>query len=255
VSAKKIEPAEAPSIRVVDPTEGATRVLVVTAHPDDVDFGAGGTVARLTDAGVEVVYCLVTDGDAGGSDRSTTADQRAEIRRAEQTAAAHVLGVSELHFLGHLDGSVTYSMGLRRDISRIIRLVRPDRVITQSPERNFERIYASHPDHLATGEAAMAAVYPDARNVFAFPELVDAEGLEPHSVPELWLMAATDANVAVETTDVIDRKIKALQCHASQLGDGGDIDERIIEWGRATAKAVGLTKKRTAEVFRVVDTR
>jgi LmbE family N-acetylglucosaminyl deacetylase len=254
VSAKKPDAAP-PSLRVVDPADGVSKVLVVTAHPDDVDFGAGGTVARLTDAGVEVIYCVVTDGDAGGSDRSTTPDQRAALRRAEQTAAAHVLGVTELHFLGHLDGSVTYALGLRRDIARIIRLVRPDRVISQSPERNLDRIYASHPDHLAAGEATMAAVYPDARNAFAFPELIDAEGLEPHAVPEMWLMAAGDANVAVETTEVIDRKIKALQCHVSQTGDSPALESRILDWGRTTAKAAGLSKKRTAEAFRLVDTR
>jgi LmbE family N-acetylglucosaminyl deacetylase len=255
VSAKRLEPLEAPAIAPVDPAEGVSKVLVVTAHPDDVDFGAGGTVAAMTTAGVEVVYCLVTDGDAGGSDPATTPDQRAQIRRIEQQAAAEVLGVEEIHFLGHLDGSVTYTMGLRRDLARVIRLVRPDRVICQSPERNLDRIYASHPDHLAAGEAALAAVYPDARNAFAFPELLDSEGLEPHVVPEVWLMASTEANVVVDTTEVIDRKIEALRCHASQVGDGASLAERIGEWGRTTAKAAGLGKKRTAEAFRTVDTR
>jgi LmbE family N-acetylglucosaminyl deacetylase len=255
VSAKKTTATEVASLRVVDPAEGVLTVLVITAHPDDVDFGAAGTVACLTAAGVKVVYCLVTDGDAGGSDRSTTPDQRAELRRAEQQAAAEVLGVDEIHFLGHLDGSVTYSLGLRRDLARVIRLVRPDRVLCQSPERILDRIYASHPDHLAAGEAALAAVYPDARNAFAYPELLESEGLEPHTVPEIWLMASPEADVAVDTTSVIDLKLKALHCHASQLGESASIDETILSWGRATAKAAGLSKKRTAEAFRAIDAR
>ena len=257
MSPKKEELSDAPepTLRLLDPAEGVSKVLVITAHPDDVDFGAGGTVARLTDAGVEVVYCLVTDGDAGGSDLSTTSDQRAEVRRAEQRAAAAVLGVAELHFLGHLDGGVTFSMGLRRDLARMIRIVRPDRVLCQSPERNLDRIYASHPDHLAAGEAALAAVYPDARNPFAYPELLDAEGLEPHTVGEVWLMASPEPNVAIETTAVLSRKMAGLRCHASQVGDGAHLDELVTTWGRTVAKAAGLPKKRTAEAFRAVDTR
>ena len=246
---------EAATLRLVDPAEGVSKVLVITAHPDDVDFGAAGTVAALTDAGVEVVYCLVTDGDAGGSDPNTTFDDRARIRRQEQTQAAALVGVKELHFLGHLDGSVTYSLGLRRDLSRIIRVVRPDRVICQSPERNLDRIYASHPDHLAAGESALAAVYPDARNPFAFPELLDAEGLEPHTVKEVWLMASPVSDIAVETTSQIPRKVAALRSHVSQVGDGGHIEELITTWGRTMAKMAGLSKKKTAEAFRVIDTK
>jgi LmbE family N-acetylglucosaminyl deacetylase len=247
--------AAPPVFRVVDPAEGINKVLVITAHPDDVDFGAGGTIARLTDAGVEVVYCLVTDGDAGGSDVETTYEQRAAIRRVEQTKAATLLGVTELHFLGHLDGAVTYGATLRRDLSRVIRKVRPDVVIAQSPERNLDRIYASHPDHLAAGESALAAVYPDARNPFAYPELLDSEGLEPHTVNEVWLMASPVSDVAVETTNVLPRKLAALRCHESQVGDGEHLDELITTWGRTMASLAGLKKKQTAEAFRVVNTR
>ena len=135
------------------------RALVITAHPDDVDFGAAGTVAWLTDHGVEVVYCLVTDGDAGGFDQTIPRPDMAAMRREEQTRAAKEVGVERLVFLGHGDGRVVYDLVLRRDLSRVIRQVRPTVVITQSPERNLDRIYASHPDHLATGEAAVAAVY------------------------------------------------------------------------------------------------
>ena len=155
---------------------------MVTAHPDDVDFGAAGTVAAFTAAGVEVTYCIVTNGDAGGSDRTMSRAEMAALRQDEQRAAAAVVGVTDVRFLGHPDGMVQATLGLRRDISRVIRQVRPERVITQSPERNWDAIYASHPDHLAAGEAAVCAVYPDARNPFAHPELLGDEGLEPWSV-------------------------------------------------------------------------
>jgi LmbE family N-acetylglucosaminyl deacetylase len=149
------------------------RVLVITAHPDDVDFGMAGTVATWTDAGIEVIYCIVTDGDAGGSDPSVSRADMVTLRQAEQIAAAKCVGVSDVRFLGYPDGRVEPSIGLRRDIARVIRQVRPDRVACQSPERNYARIPASHPDHRAAGSAALDAVYPDARNPFAFPELAD----------------------------------------------------------------------------------
>jgi LmbE family N-acetylglucosaminyl deacetylase len=130
-----------------------TRVLVVTAHPDDVDFGSAGTVATLVAAGVSVTYCIVTDGDAGGFDPTVPRSEIPRIRRAEQVAAAAVVGVSDVRFLGYRDGELTVSHDLRRDISRVIRQVRPQRVMTMSPVRNWERIAASHPDHMAAGEA------------------------------------------------------------------------------------------------------
>ncbi len=164
------------------------RVLVVTAHPDDVDFGAAGTVATLTDAGVEVVYCLVTDGQAGGFDHSIPRKEMAAIRREEQTKAAAEVGVTDLRFLGFMDGTVEVTMELRHDISLIIREVRPQVVITQSPIRNLGSTYGSHPDHTATGEATMCAVYPDARNPFAFHGLPCAE-LEDWKVQEVWIQA------------------------------------------------------------------
>ena len=182
------------------PDDGVRRVLVVTAHPDDVDFGVAGSIAAFRAAGVDVAYCIVTNGEAGGSDRAMPRAEMAEIRQREQRAAAAAVGVDELTFLGHPDGAVAATMDLRRDITRVIRQFRPDRVITQSPQRRWDFIYASHPDHLATGEAAVCAVYPDARNPFAHPELLADEGLEPHSVNEVWLMTADDPNRAVDIT-------------------------------------------------------
>ncbi|MFI5035955.1 MAG: PIG-L deacetylase family protein, partial [Acidimicrobiales bacterium] len=163
-----------------------TRALVVVAHPDDVDFGSAGTVAYLTKKDVEVAYCLVTSGDAGGDGSSHTREERTAIRETEQRAAAAEVGVTELTFLRWPDGQVEPTLLLRREIARVIRSFRPGLVITQSPERNYTRIRASHPDHLATGEATLRAVYPDARNPHAFPELA-REGFEPHTVPTVWL--------------------------------------------------------------------
>jgi LmbE family N-acetylglucosaminyl deacetylase len=230
-------------------------VLVVTAHPDDVDFAAAGTVGALTKAGVEVAYCLATDGEAGGEDRSLSRADMAAVRRREQRAAAATVGVSDLTFLGHPDGRLTPSLELRRDISRVIRRFRPERVITQSPERNWDRIYASHPDHMAAGEAALCAVYPDARNPFAHPELLE-EGLEPHAVPEVWVMALGDptAGIAVDTTDTFEAKLAALRCHESQVGEGEHLRPLLEEWGSALARTAGLPEGRTAETFRVLAT-
>lgn len=231
------------------------RILVVTAHPDDVDFGAAGSVAVWTEQGIEVSYCIVTDGEAGGSDASVPRSEMAAIRRAEQTAAAECVGVSDLKFLGHPDGRVQATIALRRDISRVIRRVRPQRVVGQSPQRNLQRIYASHPDHLAAGEATLCAVYPDARNLFAHPELFDDEGLEPWTVPEVWIMVGADVNVHVDTTEVIDRKVKALSCHTSQIADADAMDNLIRQWGASLAQNVGLPEGSYAEAFQRIETR
>ena len=231
------------------PDLNVERVLVITAHPDDVDFGVAGSVATWTDTGIQVTYCLATSGEAGGSDRSISRAEMAELRQAEQTAAAKVVGVEDLVFLGHPDGRLQPTLELRRDVSRVIRQVRPQRVITQSPDRNYERIYASHPDHLAAGEAALCAVYPDARNPFAHPELLEDEGLEPWSVAETWLMAAGTPNRFVDVTDTFDRKMDALRSHASQHSDWDPIAEMIRGWLTATAKLAGFPDGRLAEGF------
>jgi LmbE family N-acetylglucosaminyl deacetylase len=235
------------------PLDAVERVLVITAHPDDVDFGAAGTVSVFTEQGVDVHYCIVTDGDAGGFDHSTPRADMASIRRAEQRAAAKEVGVSELHFLGYPDGRLEVSLDLRRDISRVIRAVRPERVLCQSPERNFDRIFASHPDHLAAGEAALCAVYPDARNPFTFTELLD-EGLEPWSVSEVWMMGGSRANHPIDITDHFDRKMAALMRHESQMPNPDGTRERVRAWVASTAVQFGLGEGRLAEVFQVVST-
>ncbi len=241
--------ADAPN--VPDPQ----RVLVVTAHPDDVDFGAAGTIAQWTDAGVEVVYCLVTDGDAGGFDPSVPRNAIAGIRRAEQTAAAKEIGVTELHFLGFADGYVVADLELRKAISRVIRKVKPDTVMVQSPERNWMSVYGSHPDHRAAGVAAIDAVYPDARNPFVFTDLISEEGLEAHTVGQVWVMFGPTPNKFVNTTDVFDRKISALLRHESQHQDPGGLHARIQSWNQQIAKMGGLPEGATAEAFQILDTR
>ncbi len=230
--------------------EAPSRVLIVVAHPDDIDFGMAGTVAQITSAGSLVAYCLATSGDAGGDDLEHTSEELAALRQAEQTAAAARVGVSELHWLGHPDGMVVADLGLRRDIARVIRMVRPDVVICQTTIPDWDRIYISHPDHLATATAALAAVYPDSRNPRAFPELLD-EGHQPHTVEELWLIG-TEPNRYIDITDTFDTKVAALREHRSQTEHMENLDGRLREWSTETARAGGLADGRLAEAFRVV---
>lgn len=229
------------------------RFLAIAAHPDDLDFGCAGTTASLTAAGNVVEYCIVTDGQAGGDDPTVSRHEMAALRRAEQTAAAEVVGVTKIHWLGFPDGAVEANLELRREISRIIRIAKPDIVLTQSPIRNLKRVYAAHPDHLAAGEATLCAVYPDSRNMFAFPELLEA-GHEPHTVPETWIIGGPDPDHFVDITDVIGKKIEALLCHKSQISDPVRMHEMLPEWAREVAAKGGLPAGRLAESFRKLAT-
>jgi len=229
------------------------RALVVVAHPDDVDFGTAGTVAYLTSRGVDVAYCLVTSGDAGGDDSTLTREERSTLREAEQTAAAKEVGVTSLTFLHWPDGRVEATFELRREIARVIRTHQPDLVITQSPERNYDRIFSSHPDHMATGEATLRAVYPDARNPHAFPDLL-RDGYAPHAVSEVWL-GGVSATMVVDITKTFDRKFAALSQHVSQVGHREGLKKMLRSWSRTTAKNAGMKKGKLAEGFRVVATK
>lgn len=230
------------------------RALVITAHPDDVDFGAAGTVANLTDAGVVVTYCLVTDGEAGGFDQTVERTRMAAIRREEQTKAAAEVGVTDLCFLGYADGAVEFNLDLRHGLSRVIRRCRPQVVITQSPHINLSSVYGSHADHVATGQGVWAAVYPDARNPFAFPELLTS-GFEPWSVDEIWIMNHEGAEDVVDITHQIERKIRALLCHVSQHRDPDALEARVRQWFRSNASQAGLPDGSSAERFYVADAR
>jgi LmbE family N-acetylglucosaminyl deacetylase len=230
--------------------------LVIVAHPDDVDFGSAGTIATWTDAGLSVSYCIVTDGEAGGFDPEIPCSTIGVIRQDEQRKAAAALGVTDVEFLGYPDGRLTVSFELRRDITRVIRRTRPDRVVVQSPQRDLRSVYASHPDHQAAGEAALCAIYPDARNPFAHPELLAEEGLEAHVVPEVWVMSLPDrADHYVDITDTFDRKITALRAHTSQTAHMTTLEELMRAWGSQQAQAAGLPEGRLAEGYLVLDTR
>jgi LmbE family N-acetylglucosaminyl deacetylase len=236
------------------PDSEIERILVVTAHPDDVDFGAAATIAGWTASGIAVSYCLATYGDAGGFDPAVPRSEIPGIREAEQRAAAAVVGVEDVTFLGYPDGRVDVTQDLRRDISREIRRVRPQRVLTQSPVRNYQRIGASHPDHLHTGEAALCAVYPDARNPFAHPELLLYEGLAEWKVAEVWLMGGPERDHFVDVTDTFDKKLAALREHKSQTEHMDDLEGLLRTWLSAGAEAAGLPEGRLAEGFQVVTT-
>jgi LmbE family N-acetylglucosaminyl deacetylase len=178
---------------------------VVGAHPDDADFGAGGLVALWASSGCAVTVVCVTDGDSGGFDASVPREQVPGIRQDEQRAAAAALGVDDVRFLGRPDGWVQVDRSLRLDLARVVRDVRPEAVVTHSPDRDYRFVYMYHPDHLATGAAVLAAVYPDARNAFAFPP---AElDLPLWEVPQVWLFGGPHGDTAVDVTDVFDAKV------------------------------------------------
>lgn len=233
--------------RSATPLQDVQRVLCVLAHPDDVDFGSAGTVAGWVDSGIEVGYLLVTRGDAGGFDDTPRALMPA-LREAEQRAAAAVVGVRHVEFLeGYRDGILTASIELRRDITAAIRRFRPDRVLTNSPLRRWDRIAGpSHPDHLAAGEATTCAVYPDARNPFTFEDL----GLPAWTVREIWYSGGPDPDHLVDVTDTYDRKLKALRAHVSQTSHLDDLDGML----RARLAATSKTEGRLAEAFSVFHT-
>lgn len=227
---------------------------MVAAHPDDVDFGAAGTVAHWVDAGLDVMYLLVTRGDAGGFD-DTPRERMPLLREAEQRAAAEAVGVKQVEFLdGYPDGTITASIELRRDLTRVIRRFRPDRILTNSPLRRWERIAGpSHPDHLAVGEATTCAIYPDARNPFAHPELLHDEGLAPWVVREVWYQGGPDPDHPVDVTDTYPRKIAALTAHETQTSHA-EFEPRIRAMLTANAALAGLPEGRLAELFTVLHT-
>jgi LmbE family N-acetylglucosaminyl deacetylase len=229
------------------------RILVVMAHPDDCDFGAGGSIAKWQEAGIQVSYCIITNGDQGGEESDVPVEEMAKVRQREQRAAGAALGVSEITFLNYRDGSLIPTIELRRDIVKAIRIAKPDRMVVQSPERNWERIYSSHPDHLAAGESAIQAIYPDARNPYAFPEL-KSEGLEPWRVREVFVTGSPTPNHFIDITETIDKKITALKAHVSQTAHNPELDSMVRQWGEKNAEANGLAAGRVAEIFKVVST-
>src|SRR5256886_3412516 len=218
------------------------RVMMVSAHPDDPDFGAGGAIARLADSGADVTYVIVTDGRQGGEDPKQKDSELIAIRQREQRAAARVLGVKRVEFLGYKDGHLAPDLKLRRDIVRMIRKHKPDLVITHIPGRVLDApMGGSHPDHIAVGEATMAAGYPDSRNPRAFRGLLN-EGYQPHEVKEVWIPYWTLGDYFVDISKTLDLKLAALHKHKSQVAKPGqewDIDKWVRKRHRDIVKKVG----------------
>lgn len=187
-------------------------VLVVAPHPDDAEFGAGGTIAGWTARGRQVVLVVCTNGDKGTSDRAVSPERLAGTREKEQREAAAALGVREVVFLGYPDQGLEDTPAFRKQIVRLIRAYRPDTVATTDPHRR----YVYHRDHRVTGQVVLDAVYPYARDHMAYPDLLE-EGLEPHKVRELLFWQSDDVNYRSDITRTFDRKVAALQCHASQM--------------------------------------
>ncbi|HXF64722.1 MAG TPA: PIG-L deacetylase family protein [Caldilineaceae bacterium] len=238
---------------MTDPTPASQpgpplRIVGFFAHPDDAEFTCGGSAAVWSDQGAEVIYVVVTNGAAGSNEPGRDLAELVKIREAEQRAACAVTGVREVIFLGYPDGTLQPTLELRRDITRLIRRLKPDRVVCGDPSVLFYGDgYINHPDHHAVDLSTVYAVYPCAVSRPIFPELLD-EGLEPHQVKELYL-ASDDKQVTthVDISSAIERKIEALRCHKSQLdvGDG----QWIREWAGEVGKAAGLPY---AEAFRVI---
>jgi LmbE family N-acetylglucosaminyl deacetylase len=221
----------------------ARRVLVITAHPDDSEFGAGGTVAKFVKEGREVAYVVVTNGNKGSGDRSMKPERLATIREEEQRNAARTLGVARVEFLGYEDCEVEDTRDLRRDVTREIRRWRPDLVICQSPTRT-PNLGASHRDHRIVGGVVLDCVYPLARDHMAFPELLPE--FEPHKAREIYVMQWENPQLVVDISDTMDLKLRALACHASQFSDFAVVEARVRERSTALGKAKGYA---SAEAF------
>jgi LmbE family N-acetylglucosaminyl deacetylase len=228
--------------------DNQTYLMVVTPHPDDAEFGVAGTVARLTREGKKVVYVVCTNGDKGTSDRKMKPAELAKIREQEQTAAAKLLGVSDVVFLRYPDQGLEDSDKFRKALVRVIRLYQPYAVVTSDPYRK----YMWHRDHRIAGQVTLDAVFPYARDHLSYPELLD-EGLEPHKVREMWFWASDDINYRLDITDTFDIKLAALGCHKSQVGDiPPEMRERMREFAKMNAEGEDFE---LAEAFHRIEMR
>ncbi|HEY7526631.1 MAG TPA: PIG-L deacetylase family protein [Candidatus Limnocylindria bacterium] len=230
--------------------EPLERALVIFSHPDDAEFSAAPAIAALTARGVEVHYVVTTDGGKGTEDPAVTPELLAATRIAEQRAAADVLGVGEIVHLGYPDGYLTPSLDLRRDIVRQIRRFRPELVIAQNWQRRDDgNPFIAHPDHLATGEATLAAVYPAARDRLNFPELLD-EGLEPWKVRQVLVTGVERPNLWLDVSATFELGLQALRCHVSQFDQWEEVESRVRERVSEVGRPVGLP---LAQAFLSID--
>ena len=222
-------------------------VVVFTPHADDAEGGVGGTVARRVREGKTVVYVVCTNGDKGSSDPDMKPEELVKIRQKEQLAAAEVLGVKKVEFLPYPDQGIEDNAETRKEFVRLIRKYRPYTVVTSNPYRK----YLWHRDHRITGQLVLDAVFPYSRDYHAYPDLIK-EGYMPHKVVEVLLWAADEPNYWVDITDVFDQKVKALQCHVSQVGSAPfeEIKKRVSE--RARMNAAGQ-KFELAESFHRIE--
>lgn len=225
------------------------RAMVIVAHPDDIEFGCAGTVARWVKAGAEVCYVLCTSGDVGIAKPELTRAQVTEIREAEQLAAAEVVGVTEVVFLREPDGTLVNTLDLRKRLVREIRRFRPEVVVCLDPTLFFvsSNTYINHPDHRAAGTAAVDAVFPAAGQPHVFEELAQ-EGLTAHKVRKLYIDSWGNGDTFVNITDTIDLKLAALRKHVSQMGEW-DPEPMLREWSADAAKGKEM---QYAESFRVI---
>ena len=226
------------------------RALIVSAHPDDIEFGCAGTVATWTERGAEVTYCIVTDGSTGTQDRSLMGGRLAELRRKESQRAAEVVGVKTIEWMGLRDGYVEYTLELRKKIARVFRKWKPHRFLVMDPTPTIEDRFVNHPDHRAVGQASLDVTLTAGTTPGHFPELLE-EGLEPwRGLRELWIAGPGAKPHGVDISKTIDRKIEALLCHQSQVGDN---EEEIAGFVRTyCAEAGKLVGYEYAETFQVI---
>ncbi len=224
--------------------------LVLFAHPDDAEFMCGGTIAKWTRAGCEVHYVVCTDGSAGSNEPGANRADVAPIREREQRAAAEVLGVASVTFLGELDGLLEVTAATRKKVTREVRRLRPEVLVAPDPARLWSgQGYINHWDHKQAGLLALTAVMPDAPTRVMFQELED-EGIEPYEIPNLWL-SSNEPDTYVDITKTIDIKIQALAQHVSEEG------EAAAPWVRERARLVGeeagVEYAEAFKAFRFVD--
>jgi len=223
------------------------RIIVVSPHPDDAEFGAAGTIAHMTKEGKEVIYIVCTNGNKGTSDRNMKPEKLTEIRELEQKEAAKVLGVNEVVFLRYNDQELEDTLEFRKRMVGLIRTYRPDMVITADPHQHY---LWWHRDHRICGQVTMDAIFPYSRDQGAYPDLLK-DGLEPHKVKELLLFNTDKPNYKVDITDTFELKLKALSCHKSQLGDmQPELRERLKKWSQESAKE---EEYQMAEAFNRID--
>ncbi len=241
------------TLQAVEPLAEPIKILAIVAHHDDIEFGMAGSLAKWIEEGADVSYVIITDGGAGSNEPGIVRAELAETRKTEQIEAARAIGVEDVRFLGYEDGTLQPTLALRKQLTRIIRELKPDRVVCQDPTTVFVGDgYINHPDHRAAGEAAIYATFPSSETRPIFTDLLD-DGYEPHKVKELYLTLSTQPTHYVDITPTLEKKMDTLRAHASQLGTGDDLENGALKFIRernaASGERVGVPY---AELFKVM---